>query len=347
LVLPSVSCILFHMTHTFDPQNMEQVILDSPQQYIDGYKAGDQLAINFPNKIERVLLAGMGGSWMAAALLRDAGIVTHPMNIHRSYDIPSWVDENTLVIASSFSGNTEETTSAYEAAKLKNVPLMGVSSGGELQERCNADGIPFVKIPANPPTIQPRCATGYSVGIIAAVLNKLGMTVSNTEEVINGLSARLSAYMQTARQKGESLGPQFTKVTPVIYSSNEYKSVARIWKIKCNENAKTPAFWNFFPELNHNEMVGWTLPHGAFHVVILKDGNSHERILKRMDITSQLLKEKGVEVTTVDMEGSNQAEKVLSTLLTGDWFSYKLALELQVDPTPVALVEDFKKLLKK
>jgi glucose/mannose-6-phosphate isomerase len=288
----------------------------------------------------------MGGSWMAAALLRDSGITTVPLHIHRAYGLPHWIDQNTLVIASSFSGNTEETISAYEKAKALGVPLVGVAAGGELEKRCNQDGIPFIKIPANPPTLQPRCATGYTIGIFAALLSGLGLATPDAKEQIEKVAQRMRDFMTEARVLGEKLAPEFKAVTPIVYTSNEYRSVARIWKIKCNENAKTPAFWNFFPELNHNEMCGWTLPHGNFHIVILRDSATEPMNLKRMEITARLLTEKGIKVSFVEIKGASKAEKVFSTLLIGDWFSYRLALELGIDPTPVDMVEDFKKMLK-
>lgn len=326
---------------------MEQVLLDSPQQYLDGLKAAEQVASWTPSeKIERVLLAGMGGSWMAGSLLRDSGLTVTPFNIHRAYNLPSWVNKNTLVIASSFSGNTEETISAYEEAKKLGLPLIGIAAGRQLEKLCAQDGVPFVKIPANPPTIQPRCATGYTIGILAALLERLGLAVSDAREQVEKLASRLRDFNSEARKTGENMAKEFVSVTPIIYTSNEYKSVARIWKIKCNENAKTPAFWNFFPELNHNEMVGWTLPHGNFHVIVLRDQDTHPMNLKRMEIAQKLLSEKGVKMSFVEIKGSTKVEKTFSTLLIGDWFSFRLALELGIDPSPVQMVEDFKKLLK-
>lgn len=335
------------MTNPLDKENMEQVILDSPQQYLDGLKAAEQVASWTPSeKIEKVLVCAMGGSWMFAALLRDSELVTTSIHIHRAYGLPSWVNKNTLVVASSFSGNTEETLSAYEKAKELGLPLLGVAAGGELEKRCTQDGVPFIKIPATPANIQPRCATGYTIGIFAALLSRLGLAVPNAKEQIEGVSKRLTDSMAEARTLGEQMAPEFKTVTPIIYTTNEYKSVARIWKIKCNENGKTPAFWNFFPELNHNEMCGWTLPHGSFHIVILRDQATEPMNIKRMEITARLLTEKGIKVSFVEIAGATKAEKVFSTLLIGDWFSYNLALELGINPSPVDMVEEFKKLLK-
>lgn len=320
--------------------------MDSPKQFLDGIKAAETNSWNPPYQIEKILWCGMGGSWMAGALLKESGLLTVPLEIHRSYGLPDGATDKTLVIASSFSGNTEETLSAYEEAKKRNLALVGVSSGGKLEEKCTLDGVPFLKIPVNPPTMQPRCGTGYFVGIFAQFLSRLGLAVPDAVSQEESLVSYLESVKENARKIGEELAPQLTSVTPVIYSSIDYQTVARIWKIKINENSKTAAFWNYFPELNHNEMVGWTSPKGSFHVIILRDENDHPSNLKRMEITSSILQEKGIRVSIVPIAGGTKLERMFSTLLIGDWLSYRLALELGVDPSPVAMVEDFKKRLK-
>jgi glucose/mannose-6-phosphate isomerase len=143
--------------------------------------------------------------------------------------------------------------------------------------------------------------------------------------------------------QGKNLAQKLTNKIPIIYASDKFKDIAKIWKIKFNENSKTQAFWNYFPELNHNEMVGFTNLQGNFHIIILKDKEDHPRIQKRMAIITDLLKKKGIEVATIDVLGEDLLTKIFSTLMLGDWASYYLALEYGIDPTPVEIVEDFKK----
>lgn len=294
----------------------------------------------------RVLVAGMGGSWMAGALVRDAGLSTVRIDIHRGYDLPPVPRDGTLVIASSFSGNTEETLSAYDAAKAARMALIGISAGGELERRCASDGVPFVKIPADPPSMQPRSATGYGVGIVVQLFANLGLSADGAPEAIAKLGKTLDNFMETARERGEALVPHLKDATPVVYAADRFATVARIWKIKFNENAKTPAFWNVFPELNHNEMIGWSSPRGRFHVVLLRAADDHPRVQKRFEITQTLLREKGISSSMVPIEGTSLVEQIFSTLLVGDWASYGLALALGVDPSPVPMVEDLKRRLK-
>lgn len=328
---------------------MEAVIRRSPEQFQAGIKAAAGLPRETLAKwgpVHRVLLAGMGGSWMAGALVRDTGLSTVRTDIHRGYGLPPGPTRGTLVVASSFSGNTEETLSAYDAAKTAGLPLVGIAAGGELERRCAADGIPFVKIPADPPTMQPRSATGYGVGIFTQLLAGLGLAADGAVRSLEELGSALARFMDTARTRAEVLVPSLKDVTPIVYASDRFPTVARIWKIKINENAKTPAFWNVFPELNHNEMIGWSAPHGRFHVLLLRDADDHPRVLKRFEITLGLLQEKGVSASMVPIEGSTPLEKVFSTLLVGDWASYLLALDLGVDPSPVQMVEELKRRLK-
>ena len=151
--------------------------------------------------------------------------------------------------------------------------------------------------------------------------------------------------MNVYEGRGQELSEKIVGKTPVIYTSPKYKSVAMIWKIKFNENAKTPAFWNFFPELNHNEMIGFTNPQGRFFVIMLKDKDDHPRNLNRYQATADLLKEDGIESEIIEMEGDDTFSKIFLSINLSDWTSYYLALEYGQDPTPVEMVEKLKKIL--
>lgn len=344
------------MPHPLDTQNMEQVIRQSPEQFAAGLRFAQEVTLP-PGPFSTICVAGMGGSWMAGALVRDSGLARVPVSLHRGYDLPRTIPSDTLVIASSFSGNTEETLSAFEAARAAGLSVIGMAAGGELEKRCADAGVPFVKIVADPPAMQPRSATGYGVGILTQILAQLNLATAGTVSAVERLGTFLSEFMESARQQGEALAPALSAATPIVYASDRFATVAHLWKIKMNENAKTPAFWNVFPELNHNEMIGWTqsgrsLGEGrshsscAFHVILLRDGEDHPRVQKRFDITLALLREKGISSSIVPITGTTVLEKMCSSLLVGDWASTALALALGVDPSPVPMVEDLKNRLK-
>lgn len=299
------------------------------------------------------MFSGMGGSALPADLLRtylddilDRYPDIKPIRIiqNRGYGLPKRRSERTLHFVCSYSGNTEETLETLEALIKNGEPIIGVSAGGKVEALCQARGIPYIKLPIPNPTFQPRMGTGYFLGAFLQVLLNLGLIPDIRDEVVSA-AQRYSEKRLAIEEKGKQLAARLAKTTPIVYSGESYKSVALVWKIKLNENAKTPAFWNVFPELNHNEMVGWTLPQGKFSALFLRDPADHPRVLKRFGITAELLREKGITVETIDLEGETVFEKLFSTVMLGDFTSYYLALEYGQDPTPVDMVEQLKKLL--
>lgn len=335
------------MSDNVDRSNMAEVIRQTPEQFQVGLDAAGD--VDLPERrFTSLLVIGMGGSWMPAALIADAALARVPIYVHRSYGLPGGVDlDHALVVAYSFSGNTEEVLSAFDEACDRKLPVVGVAKGGDLQKRCREapGGAPFIRIPADPPDMQPRSATGYGVGILVALLDRLHVAAVAAAEQLVRLGQSLAEFMAEARERGRRIAENLHDATPVIYTTNRYATVAGICKIKFNENAKVPAFWNVLPELNHNEMVGWTQPRGAYHCLFLSDPDAHPRVRRRETLTREVLRERGLESSLVPMRGRGVLERMFSTLLVADWASYELAVALGVDPTPVEMVEEFKKRL--
>lgn len=186
--------------------------------------------------------------------------------------------------------------------------------------------------------------TAYNFAAVFRVLINSGMIEDKTSDFMT-CAEKLKGEADNFRKKGEEISVQLANLTPIVYASTKFKSLAMIWKIMFNENAKTPTFWNFFPELNHNEMVGFTKPQGKFHIVSLRDNNDHPRNLKRIEATSSILEDYGVDSTIVDMPEGEMIYRIFATLQIGCWASYYLALQYQTDPTPVEMVEKLKELL--
>lgn len=328
------------------------MIIESPGQFEEGFRIAD--GIRFPEhaRITSLAISGMGGSALPANIFRiylsdlaHRGLLKERISIYqnRFYDLP-WEAKQSLNIFASYSGNTEETIESFEEAIREKLPSIGMSSGGRLEELCLENGIPHVKLPIPFENFQPRLGTGYFFGALYRILVNEGLAPDMEAEILHeadGLRSRMSAI----EEQGKILSEKCQGKTPVIYASPRYKSVAMVWKIKFNENAKTPAFWNFFPELNHNEMVGFSLPQGPFHVIMLRDPDDHPKNLKRFDVTADLLREKGIFVDILDMEGETVFNKIFSSILLADFASYHLALRYATDPTPVDMVEKLKKLL--
>jgi glucose/mannose-6-phosphate isomerase len=296
-------------------------------------------------KYSKFIVAGMGGSNLAADLLKirkpDLDITTH-----RDYGLPllpKSASKDTLVIASSYSGNTEETISAFKEAIKKKIPVAVVSIGGKLLELAKKYKKPFVQMPDL--GIQPRSAIGFNIKADLALMSERVML-----REIGNLSKLLKPH--ELERAGKALAEKLLGHTPVIYSSVRNFGIAYNWKVKFNETGKIPAFINLFSEINHNEMTGFDVQGSTrelsrnFHFVFLKDVNDNPKIVKRMNITERLYRERGLPVEVVMLSGKDYFHKIFSSLVFADWASYYTALEYGVDPEQVPMVEEFKKLIK-
>lgn len=324
-----------------DKSNFRQFIVDSPSQFKVGLSLVKNITV--PGNFKNIIISGMGGSALPANLLQT--YCNREIYINRYYSLPPQsYTSSSLNIISSYSGTTEETISSLEEAHNANLSFVGISSGGKVEELCKKYGAPHIKLPVPYPNFQPRMGTGYFFGAMIQLLINQNLMPNTSSEILS-LAKKLNSQMGEFEKIGMKLASRLKGKTPVIYSSSKYKSVAMVWKIKINENAKTPAFWNFFPELNHNEMVGFTNPQAKFFIIMLKDPEDHERNLKRYEPTARLLKERGIESKILEMEGNNVFYKMFSSISIADWASYYLALEYRQDPTPVDMVENLKKIL--
>jgi glucose/mannose-6-phosphate isomerase len=340
---------MLKQTNALDKENLRQVILDFPAQFEEGLKLAKNISVK--GDFKSIEISGMGGSSLPANILRVYLGSTYPKNKanskrlaifqNRFYSLPPEAYDNSLNFFASYSGNTEETVSSLKEAIKHKLPSIGLATGGKILELCQKNNIPCVILPTG---IQPRYATGYFFAAMFQILVNLGLIEDKTKEIIK-LAHQLETNSKKLEGEGKKLAKKLVGKTPVIYASPKYKSVAMIWKIKMNENAKTPAFYNFYPELNHNEMVGYSLPQGKFHIINLLDKEDHPQNIKRMQVTAKILKKKGISSSTIEMQDSNIFNTIFTTLLLGDWTSYYLALEYNQDPTPVDMVEDLKKQL--
>ncbi|OGZ80411.1 MAG: bifunctional phosphoglucose/phosphomannose isomerase [Candidatus Staskawiczbacteria bacterium RIFOXYB2_FULL_32_9] len=332
-----------------DKQNMRQVIIDSPLQLKIGLDIAETIKVS--GDFKNIIFCAIGGSALPINVLNSIIKTTIPIYIHRDYGLPIWADKDSLIICISYSGNTEECLSSLKEAIDKNLKVIVVSSGGKFEELAKQNNIPFAKLPLG---IQPRCATGYIFSAITKILINAGILKDISFEILD-LAGDLKNINLELEKEGKKIASKITKKVPIVYSSNNFSTVARIWKIKFNENSKIPAFFNYFPELNHNEMVGFTMKNPKFKtqiskllsVIILRDQADHPRILKRMQLTTKLISKTGIKTNFVEIKKGSLMFKVFSTLLLGDWVSYFVALNQKIDPTPVKMVEDFKKQMSK
>lgn len=293
-------------------------------------------------RLPKTLVLGMGGSHLAADLL-SVWNPALPLRVHSDYGLPAGDLADTLVIASSYSGNTEEVLDGYAEAKRQGLPLAVIAVGGELIARARADAVPYVQMPDT--GIQPRSALGFSLmGLLALMGLEGGLkSAAAVKEVLDP---------ESLEEDGKKLAMQFTGKVPVIYSSRRNLPIAYNWKIKLNETGKIPAFSNVFPELNHNEMQGFDVQDstrnvsGGFRFIFLKDGSDHPRVQKRMEIVQRLYRDRGFAVDLLALEDRNVFLKIFRSLVLADWFAFHTATRYGLEPEQVPMVEEFKGLMK-
>lgn len=331
-----------------DKSNMRQVILDSPSQLSVGIKSASSLTYK-KGGADLLILAGVGGSALAGELLlllRNQHKIFKkpiPLAIHKNYGLPDTAGKkHPLIICISHSGNTEETLDAYRTARAKRFRVASITTGGALADMARKDKTPLVLLPKT--SIQPRSAVGYQLAALLTLLANMGIIHSQRKELASLAKSFKPAELE---EQGLKIARQIKNTTPLVYSSEDNRALSYIIKIKLNENAKTMAFANVFPELNHNEMVGLTHPHNKFSVIIIKDSADHPAIKKRMNLFETLAKKYHMPIYPVDISSERIYNRIYRTLLLGDWISYYLALFYKTDPTPVAIVEEFKKKMRR
>ena len=297
-------------------------------------------------KTDSLVVLGMGGSNLASGILKMRFPEMNVM-VHRDYGLPQIsrdVLEKSLIVANSYSGNTEEVIDGFHAALESGLHVAAVAIGGKVLDIAREKKAPFIQIPDT--GIQPRLALGFQ---LKALLKLLGL--ENELKEVSKLAHVLN--IGSAEKEGEKLAKSLQGAVPVIYSSAKNLPVAYNWKVKFNETGKIPAFYNAFPELNHNEMTGHDWVHktkilsSRFHFIFLEDPEDDKRITKRMEVCKKLFEDRDFPVTSLSLRGNSIFEKVFSSLLIADWAAYHTALLYGAEPEQVPLVEEFKKLIAK
>ena len=358
----------------YDQSGMLVHLHGLPQQCRQAWEKASKFALPTDFKdINKIVICGMGGSAIGGDLLRS---LTSELNkplvfVHRGYDLPAFVDSKTLVIASSYSGNTEETLSAFKQALTTKCKKLAITTGGKLKNLAQENDVPVFTIDY---LGQPRAALGYSFIPLIALLAKLGFLEDKSADPTSSLRAKrsnltaraLPALIEGMAQTLEGLLDKLAENIPmphnpakqlakklfgkliVIYSAGILSPVAQRWKGQFNENSKAWAFYETFSELNHNAVVGYEFPKEmkkGIYIVMLCCPSLHPRILSRYQITSEILEKAGVEHEIIDSQGENDLTRIMSLVFLGDWVSYYLAMLNQTDPTPVKMIDYLKKRL--
>lgn len=288
-----------------------------------------------------LIVCGMGGSAIGGDLAAAAlgSRLSRPLDVVRAYGVPPWTPPDRAILCSSYSGGTEETLACYDAAEAVGASRIVATTGGALGEAARRDGVPVIGMPAG---LQPRAAVAYTFAIAAEVAALVGAAPAIRTE-IDSSGAHLEAAREELLGAAAELAGRLQGSVPLIYGCGLTAPVAYRWKCQINENAKLPAFDHHFPELDHNEIVGWEGgEEGAFGAVFLEDQDQHPRERRRVELTAELIAGRARDVIRIETRGETRTERLLWAVMLGDLVSLELAASAGVDPTPVAVIEDLK-----
>lgn len=340
-----------------DSQNMIERIQELPQQCQAAWQQSQGL--NLPadyGKVEHIVAVGMGGSAIGGALLQ--GMIAEecqtPLTIVRGYELPAFINSSDyLVIGCSYSGNTEETLSAFGQAIERETRVLAVTTNGKLNRLAQEKNLPVVPFDYQS---QPRAALGYSFTLLLGIGQKLGLLRDYSDDIEDAIQtmrswqAEIFPDLPLEQNAAKQLAEQIEGHLPVIYGTGFSTAVANRWKTQFNENAKHWAFFEALPELNHNSVVGFGIPQTIRdHTIalLLRSNLDHPRVQKRWDVTRELLAREGVATEEIHGRGESKLAQMLSLVHFGDYVSFYLAMLNEVDPTPVETIAFLKQRLAK
>lgn len=337
-----------------DPSGMLDHLHEFPEQCQRAWQ--NALKFDLPQdytQVNKAIILGLGGSAIGGELVRRLAILEKkpPVWVHREYNSPPFLDESTLLITSSYSGNTEETLSSFTESLKIPAKKMVLTTGGKLQKLAEKEGIPILVIDYKAP---PRAAFPHSFFPLLGIFQKLGLLgeksadLEEAIEVLKKISAELGESIPLASNPAKQLATNLLGRLAVIYGAGILSEVAQRWKGQLNENSKAWAFYEVFTELNHNAVVGYEFPaemRERILVILLHSTLLHSRISIRYRLTAEILAKAGVNHKQIEARGKSPLAQMMSLVLFGDWVSYYLAILNSVDPTPVPPIEYLKQRL--
>ncbi len=322
---------------------MDQLIERFMDQLEEALEIGQHASIRpASSDITHVYVAGLGGSGIGAdfvsSFIQDECPI--PFLVRKGYHVPAFVGKHTLAIASSYSGNTEETLIAYEQMKQRGARMICIASGGKLIEKARADGYEYVQVPANSPS--PRACLGYSLTVQLWVLHKLGYISDRTIQQIHTSVALLRRESADIKAKAEQMAAQLHQHIPIIYAEDRMEPVAVRFRQQINENSKALCWHHVIPEMNHNELVGWREKNPNLAVVYFRNEDDYSRNALRMDINQTIIRQYTDRILEIHSKGNNQVERALYLVHLGDWISWYLAQLRGMDALEVKVIDYLK-----
>jgi glucose/mannose-6-phosphate isomerase len=338
-----------------DKSDMLSHLMKTPDYCQDVINRAKQAKV--PEKVEpkNIIIAGMGGSAIGGEILQNwlRNELPIPIQVCNDYTLPAYANKDTLFFANSYSGSTEETLSVFLDAIRRKCTTIVTTSGGHLLSFSKELQVPYVTIPSQ---IPPRAALPYLFFSLPVLMERMGLLPSVEEElqeaiqVLKKVGEENSPEIPTEDNQAKKLALELVETIPIIYGFRQYQSIAHRLKTQFNENSKVPSKHDVFPELNHNETVGWEAPElltKNYSIILIRDHDEPPEIRHRIETTKSLVLHKAKKVLEIHARGEGKLAKMFSVLRVGDFTSVYLAILQGVDPTPVKIIDEVKRELRK
>ncbi len=325
---------------------MKQLVQAFPTQLQEALMIGQSYRFQTPAKsFSNVVLTGLGGSGIGGSIVQNyvADTMSIPFIVNKDYFLPAFVNEDTLLIVSSYSGNTEETLSAMNQGLKAKATVVCISSGGKVADIAKKKKLDCIQLPAGMP---PRSCLGYSMVQVLYVLHHFGYVKNDFEKSINAAIKMMKTEEKDFQKQGKALAKKLAGKTPIIYAASDFEGVAVRFRQQINENGKMLCWHNVIPEMNHNELVGWRTKDHSRIAVFIRNENDYERTQTRMEINKAVIK-KYASVLELWSKGKTFFERVFSIVHLTDWASVYLADLNGVDVMEVAVIDHLKNELSK
>lgn len=325
---------------------MKQLIEDFPSNLTEAITIAEKSQISKVSGVDNIVICGMGGSGIGGTIVSTwlAEELTVPVEVVKDYTLPNYVGPNTLVIGSSYSGNTEETLACIESASERGAKIIGISSGGKLEAFCRANNYNIIIVPGGNP---PRTALAFSLVQLLNIFHQTGIIASSKLGNIQKSKQLILSESDTIHSEAKELASFLLGKVGILYSSFLYEGVVVRARQQFNENSKLLCWHHLLPEMNHNELVGWYGGDDRFAVVFFETDDMHPRNKVRMEITRQKVSERTQHVCTIKAKGSDMIERSLYLINLVDWASLYLAELKKEDPINIEVIDYLKSELAK
>lgn len=325
---------------------MKKLIENFPNQMKEALTIGNAYSFkNDANHPKNVLICGLGGSGIGGSFIQNYTFdkIAIPLSVNKGYHIPAFVDENTLVIISSYSGNTEETLNCLQQALDKNARIVAISSNGEVMKKAEEHGFDLIQIPGGMP---PRSCFAYSLTQLFFILNQYQLINDSFKNELTNAIDLIECHIADIQAEALTIAEKIYDKIPILYSVDSIEAVTVRWRQQINENGKQLCWHHVVPEMNHNELVGWREKNNKLAVLLLRNKTDYERNQKRIELNKTIFAEYTDTIIEVWSKGNSYIERAFYLVMIGDWLSYYLSEKRGFDATEVKVIDALKSNLK-